>query len=155
MAKQRNPDPKEKALAEHGAVNPRPDKVTDELFLTHPFFDPRDIVQVKYEMLRRVRVDGWRVTLAALAFGFSRVAFYRARAAFERHGLPGLVPRRPGPRGAHKLTPERLAVLEQALTEDPSLRPADLAELAKDRLDVQIHPRTIERVMAGKKKKRK
>ena len=76
----------------------------DEAFLSHPFFDPRDRVQVKYEMVRRHRVDGKPVTEVAARFGVSRQAFYEASAAFEAHGIPGLVPKRPGPKGAHKCT---------------------------------------------------
>ena len=65
-----------------------------------PFFDPEDLVQVKYEMLRRVREEGAAVTQASAAFGFSRPSFYAAQAAFQEAGLPGLVPQRPGPRRA-------------------------------------------------------
>lgn len=64
-------DAKRNTLAAHGTLNPRPQNVTDELFQSGEFFDPRDLVQVKYEMLRRVRVDGHSVTQAAAAFGFS------------------------------------------------------------------------------------
>ena len=80
-----------------------------------PFFDPEDLVQVKYEMLRRVREEGASVTQASAAFGFSRPSFYAAQAAFQEAGLPGLVPRRPGPRRAHKLSGPVLALLEEAL----------------------------------------
>ena len=99
-------DAKREALRRQGTLHPRPKDVTDALFRSHEFFDPRDLVQVRYEMLRRVRVEGLSVTKAAAAFGFSRPAFYQAQAAYQRHGLPGLVPRRPGPRHAHKLSDE-------------------------------------------------
>jgi hypothetical protein len=64
------------------------------------FFDPLDLVQVKYEMLRRVRADHKSIRRAAQDFGFSRPSVYRARAAFERAGLPGLLPAERGPRAA-------------------------------------------------------
>jgi hypothetical protein len=48
---------------------PRPGQVTDEAFLAEEFFDARDAVEVKYEMVRRVRVDGAPVTAIAAAFG--------------------------------------------------------------------------------------
>ena len=67
---------KNKALAEHGARNPRPQNVAHPLFQFNEFFDPHDLVQVKYEMLRQVRVDGRTVTETAAAFGFSRPAYY-------------------------------------------------------------------------------
>jgi hypothetical protein len=45
-------------LQEHASLNPRPQAVTDPPFRNNDFFDPRDLVQVKYETLRRVRVEG-------------------------------------------------------------------------------------------------
>ena len=97
-------DPKEAALAAARCLNPHPEQVTDREFLGSDFFDARDAVQVKYEMVRKVRADGAPVTEAAAAFGYSRPAYYAAAAALESSGLEGLVPARPGPRGAHKLT---------------------------------------------------
>ena len=105
MARQQGrPDPKEAALAATRCLNPHPEQVTDPGFLASEFFDARDAVQVKYEMVRKVKADGAPVTAAAAAFGYSRPAYYEAAAALERSGLEGLVPARPGPRGPHKLT---------------------------------------------------
>ena len=55
-------DSKGESLRQQGVLNPHPQKVADPLFLRGEFFDPRDLVQVKYEMLRRVRVEGASVT---------------------------------------------------------------------------------------------
>jgi hypothetical protein len=90
-------DSKSRALWKQGALHTRPEHVRDPLFQHSEFFDPRDLVLVKYEMLRRARVEGQSVAAAARAFGFSRVAFYQARDAFQQEGLPGLLPRRRGP----------------------------------------------------------
>ena len=57
------PDPKEAALAEARCLNPHPEQVTDAEFLASEFFDARDAVQVKYEMVRKVRADGAPVTV--------------------------------------------------------------------------------------------
>src|SRR5215210_3907257 len=95
----RTPDEKLTALRAARALNPRPEAVLDPAFHRgEPFFDARDLVQVKYEMLRRVHTDGLSVTHAAAAFGFSRPAFYAAQAAWHSGGLPALLPARPGPR---------------------------------------------------------
>ena len=110
-------------------MNPRPEAVSDERFAASEFLDPRDLVQVKYEMVRRVRVDGEAVTRSAQEFGFSRPSFYEAAAALDAGGLAGLVPARPGPRRAHKLTDEVVAFARERLAADPSLRSADLVEL--------------------------
>src|SRR5215471_12593304 len=80
-------DPKLETLREQGTLNPRPRDVIDPLFATDSFFDPRDVVQVKCEMLRRVQSEGHSVTGAATAFGFSRPSFYQALSAFEE-GTP-------------------------------------------------------------------
>ncbi len=95
-------------------MNPRPEAVRDERFAGSEFLDPRDLVQVKYEMVRRVRVDGDTVARSAQEFGFSRPSFYEAAAALDTGGLAGLVPARPGPRRAHKLTDEVLDVRARA-----------------------------------------
>jgi helix-turn-helix protein len=120
--------------------------VTDPLFRESAFFDAHDIVQVKYEMLRRVRLDARRVSEAAADFGFSRPSYYAARAAFQRGGLPGLLPQKRGPRQPHKLTDDVLAVLTTARTEDGTVpRTTALAALVKDRFGISVHPRSIER----------
>ena len=100
--------------------------MTDEAFGSSEFLDPRDLVQVKDEMVRRVQVDQDAVSHAAAAFGFSRPSFYQAEAALESGGLPGLMPQRPGPRRAHKLTEQIVAFAEETLAADPTLRPRDL-----------------------------
>ena len=99
---------KREPLKRHGTLNPHPNAVTDPLFQTGDFFDRDDIVQVKYEMLRRVTVDKQSVTQSATAFGFSRPTYYQAEADFQRDGLFGLLPEKRGPRRGHKLTPEVL-----------------------------------------------
>ena len=132
----------------HAPLNPRPDAVHDEQFGASGFFDARDLVQVKYEMVRRVQVDGASVVATAAAFGFSRPSYYEAATALARDGLPGLVPAKPGPRRGHKLTDEVLAHAETLLAADASLRPADLVEPLRKRFGVRVHPRSIERALA-------
>jgi transposase len=142
---------KTRALQEHGTLNPRPQAVQDPLFQegqANGFFDPQDLVQVKYEMLRRVRVDAQSVTAAAGTYGFSRVAFYQILAAFEKDGLPGLVPKRRGPKHAHKLTAPVLEFLDQQRAQDPKLRAPELARRVQKHWGLAVHPRSIERALA-------
>jgi transposase len=153
MAKKPTRDPKTRALQQEASLHPHPEQVTDELFLTHEFFDPRDLVQVKYEMLRRVQSEGQAVSQSAAHFGFSRPSFYQAQAAFVQGGLPALMPQKRGPKKAHKLTAEVLAFVRQAQQEDPSLRPAALALLVRDRYGITVHPRSIERAWTRSQKK--
>jgi len=65
MSKSKRPDPKVEALRKERALNRTPDEVNDPLFSSDSFFDARDLVQVKYEMLRRVRTDGHPITQAS------------------------------------------------------------------------------------------
>jgi len=148
-----SPDPKLRELRKRAALHPHPEKVCDELFASHEFFDPRDAIQTKYEMLRRVRVDGLSVSRAARRLGFSRPTFYKARAAFERDGLAGLLPAKPGPRAAHKLSPEVMAFVKELLDDEPSLTASELAERLRVRLDLVVHPRSIERALARDEKR--
>ena len=155
MAKKtKGTDPKIDALRGQGSLNAHPEDVTDPLFGGSDFFDARDLVQVKYEMLRRVRIDARPITESASAFGFSRPSFYQAQSAFELAGLGGLLPKKPGPQRAHKLSAEVMELLEQLLQADPSLRPADLAQRVLERFERKVHPRSIERALARPKKKR-
>ena len=147
MAK-RKQDPKVAALRVERSLNPRPGDVVDEAFRASEFFDARDLVQVKYEMVRRARVDGVPVSRSAAAFGFSRPSYYEAAQALARDGLPGLVPAKPGPRGAHKLTDEVLDHAQELLAGDASLRAAELVEPLAARFGIRVHPRSIERALA-------
>jgi transposase len=149
----RRTDAKLQALRETGALNTRSQGVTDPLFSEGEFFDARDLVQVKYEMIRRVQSEGWSVTEAAAAFGFSRVAYYQAHAAFQNQGLPGLVPKRPGPRRAHKLSEAVLEHLEEELARDKSLRVRDLPKMVLEKFGLSVHPRSIERALSKRRKK--
>ena len=152
MARRGKKDPKVEALRAARTLNPRPDAVRDDQFGSSGFFDARDLVQVKYEMVRRVQVDGASVVTAVAAFGFSRPSYYEAAAALARDGLPGLVPAKPGPRRGHKLTDEVLDHAEALLAADSSLRPAGLVEALHARFGVRVHPRSVERALARRRR---
>lgn len=154
MAANQRRDPKQEALCEQGALNRRAERVNDPLFLEDVFFDPRDLVQVKYEMLRRVHRESHYVSQASSAFGVSRPTFYQAQSAFEQEGLVGLVPKKRGPQGRHKLTDEVLEFIAQERAKDEELRWSELAERVKQRFGVTVHPRSIERTLSRSKKKR-
>ena len=146
-------DPKVTALRESRCLNPHPGQVTDPAFLAAEFFDARDAVQVKYEMVRRVTVDGAPVTVTAAAFGYSRPAYSQAAAALAASGRDGLVPAKPGPRGGHKLTGEILTWAEQQLAADPALRPAQLVTPIADAFGVRVHPRSVEKALARRRER--
>lgn len=148
MARRRVRDAKVESLRESRTLNPRPEAVVDEAFMSSEFFDARDLVQVKYEMVRKVRQQGATVSAAAVAFGFSRQSFYQAAAAVAAEGLAGLVPAKPGPRRGHKLTDEVVDYVAALADEDPALRSTDLAHAVAERFDIRVHPRSVERALA-------
>jgi transposase len=154
MANGKPKDGKAAALRRDGTLNPRPKDVVDQLFQENEFFDARDLVQVKYEMLRQVRVDKSSVSQSAHAFGLSRPSYYQAQAAFEEAGLAGLAPEKRGPKQGHKLTPEVLEFVEQIRIDQPSLKPAEVVGLIQERFDRHVHPRSIRRALLRQKKKR-
>jgi transposase len=145
-------DPKAEALVQEGTLNPSPEKVSDPKFRAGEFFDPRDVVQVKYELLRRVSVENVSVTDAAVEYGVSRPTYYQAKANFDDAGVGGLVPKKRGPRGPHKLQGEILTFVEKHHTPGEPIRARELAELVREKFSIDVHPRTIERALRRKKK---
>jgi transposase len=141
------------ALRQAGTLHPHPQLVTDPLFQSHPFFDAHDLMQVKYEMLRKVEVDGASVSTAATVSGLSRPSFYQAQSAFQQSGLAGLAPQKRGPRRAHKLSAEVLEFLGQLRTVQPEVRYEEMAERVRERFGIVANPRSIERRLRRGQKK--
>jgi len=138
-------------LRQSHTLHPHPDQVRDPLFTSgSPFFDPHDLVQIKYELLRRVRVDGDSVSHATSLFALSRPTFYAAQAAWERSGLLGLLPEPTDPRQAHKLTAEVLVLLRPLAN---TMSSTQLATWLRDERQLGVHPRSIERALARPAKK--
>lgn len=155
MPSRKPSDPKLDALRAQGTLNPGAADVRDPAFADSEFFDPRDLVQVRYEMLRRVRADGHAVADAAANFGVSRPTFYKAQTDFERDGLGGLLPGKRGPRGPHKLTAKVMSFITRTVANEPGLGAAALVERIEQKLKLRVHRRTVERALARSKKKRR
>lgn len=151
MTSDDNPHSKAQVLRDEGTWNASYEHVNDPKFRAGEFFDPRDLVQVKYEMLRRVRVEHIPVAHAAEQYGLSRPTYYQACVNFDQAGIAGLVPKKRGPRRRHKLTEEVLTYLEQQRVAGRPLRARELAAQVRQRFDLEVHPRTIERALTGKK----
>jgi transposase len=139
------------ALAEDGALNPAPEKVRDPKFQEDRFFDPRDIVQVKYEMLRRASVEKASVTEVSEEYGVSRPTYYQAKADFDEGGIAGLVPKKRGPRGPHKIQGEVSAFLRAQISPGEPIHARELAKSLQKEFGLDVHPRTIERAVGAKK----
>ncbi len=109
-------------------------------------------MQVKYEMIRRVQTDKLPVARAAESFGFSCPSFYKARVAFEQGGIAGLVPKKRGSKGRHKLTDEIMKSIEEMFATEPLLPAKEITKRLHNQFGITIHQCTIERALAEKKK---
>lgn len=139
------------ALLEGGTLNPMPEKVQDPKFRENEFFDPRDAVQVKYEMLRRVSLEGVSVSNTASEYGVSRPTFYQTKANFEEAGIAGLVPKKRGPHGPRKVQGKVLAFLQNRLVAGEPIRAREMTRVIREEFGIELHPRTIERAVRAKK----
>jgi transposase len=140
-------------LRELGALNPQPLRVHAAWFDSAGFFDANDLVQVKYEMLRHAREDGVTKAEAASLFGLSRPTFYAAEASYARDGISGLLPQPRGPKSPHKLTAEVMSVIDEHHRGGGPIQARTLAQLVHKQLGLSVHPRSIERAIARKKKR--
>ena len=147
------PNPKRQALQASGTFNPRHDRVRHPLFQSSEFFDPQDLLQLKYESLRALRQEQYSLARAASEFGLSRPTLYQAQAHFAAQGLAGLLPGKRGPRQAHKLIPQVRRYLERERAARPDLNARQLAARVRQRFRIQMHPRTIEKALNSKAKR--
>lgn len=148
-----SPAKKLKALRDSGTLNPRPEQVRHQLFSDSLFFDPNDLLQLKYEMLRSLQTDQLSVTQVSEDFGFSRPTIYQTKADFKAAGLGGLLPQKRGPKNPHKLTRQVMDYLLKLQTDDPALASSALAKKVKQRWGATLHPRTIEKALAARAKR--
>src|SRR3990170_2691960 len=132
-------DTKSQSLAQDGALNPHPEAVRDPLFAGNPFFDPKDLVQVRYEMVRRHSIDGMSISDVATAFGFSRPTFYKIQSALAADGLVGLVPRLRGPKGGHKISDEVVAFVIDLKAAHPELTTPQCIAAIETQFSIMLH----------------
>jgi transposase len=149
------PDSKKiQALRASGTLNPRPEKVRSSRFAEAEFFDPNDLVQLKYETLRAVVVDGQSLSAAAADSGLSRPTIYEAQSNFDGGGMEGLLPKKRGPKNPHKLRPEVWQFVEESLRADPEIKSTALVQKVRQRFGVDVHPRTVEKALKKAKRGR-
>ena len=138
------------ALRSCGVLNRHPEEVRNPLFTENEFFDPHDLVQLKYETIRAVEVDGQPIAQAALDCGLSRPTIYEARENFRQEGIQGLLPEKRGPKKPRKLKPEVRQYLEELVGSEPDLKAAVLVQQIRRRFGIVLHPRTVEKAVRKK-----
>lgn len=145
MSSQRS---KRTTLQQARAWNPDPEHVKADLFVTHPFFDPEDRAQVRYEMLRRREVERAPLEVSCREFGFTRESYRHLLERFRSEGMQGLFNRKAGRRNPLKTNDQVRRFLCREHERDPSLRPEELARLCYEQFSVSISRRTVYRVLA-------
>ncbi len=153
MADRRDDTEKQHRLREAGTLNRTPEKISDPMFAAGDFFDARDLLQVRYEMVRVVRLGKATLAQAAARFGVSRPTCFRMVKAFDGGGLQELVPARRGPRGPHKISPEILRFVENYRARHGRVGARRLAPLIEAEFGVRVHPRGLEKALERVQKK--
>lgn len=152
IATKNSKKPKHNTLQHEGVLNPNPEKVVDSIFNGSTFFDPEDLIQVKYEMLRKVDIEKMTISEASSNFGFSRPSFYEAKNSFKAGGLIGLIPLKRGPRRNHKLGGDILKYINKKIDSTPNIRSIELVNALHEKYGLSVHPRSIERALNRQKK---
>ena len=137
--------PKQDILLENGTFNRNYAKVTEHRFISDNFYDPKDLAQVKYEMLRAVRESKVSVDEISVKYGFSRAGFYKVKNSFEKEGLSAFVSNKSGPRSAWKLTKEYQRFIDGCLSENPEASSGEIVSMLKRERGLEISKRTVER----------
>ena len=138
---------KEQFLKESGTLNPRPKKIKEPRFRSSEFFDPNDLLQVRYELVRDCKQDTKTLSEIARAFGVTRLTVYRLIENFENYGLAGLLPKQRGPKGASKVTFEILSFVNRLVIEDPDKSKTELLDEIREKFGVKLHRRTLEKAL--------
>lgn len=144
---------KQAALQATATFNSRSAQVRHAVFQQSEFFDPQDLLQLKYETLRALKAEGVSIAQAATEFGLSRPTIYQAQQQFQEQGLQGLLPRKRGPKNPRKLTPEIRRHLQDWAAAEPQLKARELSARLHQRFKVKVHARTIEKALKSRAKR--
>ena len=153
MAEHHDQTEKQDRLRKAGTLNRTPDNVSDPMFTAGDFFDARDLLQVRYEMVRLVRIGQATLAQAAARFGVSRPTCFRMVKAFDSAGLQGLIPAPRGPRGPHKITPQMLRFVDDYRARHGRVGARRLVPLIEAEFGVRVHPRGLEKALERSQKK--
>ncbi len=148
-------DAKRQALKQARAFNSRPEQLEAELFHTHPFFDPEDKAQVKYEMLRRREVDEAPVVETCREFGFTRESYRHLVERFRSEGMGALFEKKRGRQKPLKVNETVRASLLEQHQKHPGLNADELAVRLEQQTGIRLSRRTIYRVLADTEEQKK
>ena len=134
-------------LKKEGILNPKPDRILCKKFQNIDFFDPLDLPQVRYEMLRSARVEKTPVAETCRKFGFSREYFYRLERGFMDQGYASLLGSRKGRQPVIALNQEIVNFIVHRKIEEPNISGESLRIEIQRLYKVDCSRRTIERIV--------
>ena len=134
-------------LEKERLINPKPERVSCPLFETLDFFDPFDLPQVRYEMIRSARVEKTPVAQACKLFGFSREYFYKLERAFMARGYIAMLGSTMGRRPIIALNQEIINFIAHRKIEAPELSGEKLRQEIQGLYKVDCSRRTVERIV--------
>ena len=127
--------------------NEQHDKVTDELFANSELFDPRDLLQVRYEIVRAVG-RGESPEKVAARFGVSGMTARRYAGRMGEGGLSALLPARKGPGGPRALGAAGEEFVDAYVEGHPGASGREVHEALEAALAPGVSQRTVERRIA-------
>lgn len=134
-------------LKNEGLLNTKPQRVSHPLFETLDFFDPSDLPQIRYEMVRAARVEKMSVAAACKLFGFSREYFYKLERAFMARGYVAMLGSTMGRRPIIALNQEIINFIAHRKIEDPGLSGEKVRQEIQTLYNVDCSRRTVERIV--------
>lgn len=141
---------KEERLKESNTYNPKCDKVTACDFIENEVMDSRDLLQVRYEIVRAIEYDNKPVKEICSEFGVSASTARRYVRNLKEGGLIALVPEQKGPSGPTKLSKDAADFIDTYLKNNPKASGGKVHNALENRLHPGISKRTVERYLSKK-----
>jgi len=142
---------KKEILIKNGTFNKNHDKVKREGFSEGGFYDPMDIVQVRYEMIKDADDSEKTIGQISSEYGYSRASYYHIKDNFDKGGIAALIPERTGPKEARKLTGDLREYIKEYTQRNPKASSSKIAAEIESVKGVTVSKRTIERFRYKKK----
>jgi len=142
---------KKDVLMKNGTYNKNHSKVKKEKFQEGGFYDPMDIVQVRYEMIKEAGDGGKAIEQVTGEYGYSRASYYHIKGDFDNGGMIALVPEKTGPRSPSKLTGDLQEYIANYVEGNPRASSSQIAMAIEQDKGVTVNKRTVERFRSKKK----
>ena len=144
---------KEAFLKANHTFNFRNDKVIASRFIESDLYASRDLLQVRYELVRSIEEGDIALDEVPDKYGVSSVTAKRYVRSFKEGGMIALVPEQKGPKGPSSLDDEALRFIDSYIAEHPKASGRKVHEALESERHLGISKRTVERYLSSKKAK--